>query len=31
LVEWIGGKLVPVYPASVALAAPTIPKPNWAG
>ncbi len=31
LVEWVGGKLVPVYPASVALASPSIPKPAWAG
>jgi branched-chain amino acid transport system substrate-binding protein len=31
LVEWVGGQLVPVFPATVALASPTIPKPNWAG
>jgi branched-chain amino acid transport system substrate-binding protein len=31
LVEWVGGKLVPVYPASVARHAPTIPKPDWKG
>ncbi len=29
LVEWIGGKLVPVYPPSVALHKPVVPKPNW--
>ena len=31
LVEWVGGKLVPVFPSSVALHAPVIPKPNWGG
>ena len=31
LVEWLNGKLVPVYPPSVAQASPTIPKPTWAG
>jgi len=31
LVEWIGGRLLPVYPASVALHKPVIPKPNWNG
>jgi branched-chain amino acid transport system substrate-binding protein len=31
LVEWVGGKLIPVYPASVALQSPSIPKPAWAG
>jgi branched-chain amino acid transport system substrate-binding protein len=31
LVEWIGGKLLPVYPASVALHKPVVPKPNWKG
>jgi len=31
LVEWVNGKLVPVYPASVAQASPTIPKPPWGG
>ena len=30
LVEWIGGKLLPVYPPAVALHAPVYPKPNWA-
>jgi branched-chain amino acid transport system substrate-binding protein len=29
LVEWIKGKLLPVYPKSFALAKPTYPKPNW--
>jgi branched-chain amino acid transport system substrate-binding protein len=29
LVEWINGKLLPVYPASVALHKPTYPKPAW--
>ena len=29
LVEWIGGRLVPVYPASVALHKPVVPKPAW--
>jgi branched-chain amino acid transport system substrate-binding protein len=31
LVEWVGGKLLPVYPASVARHAPVIPKPAWKG
>jgi len=31
LVEWIGGKLLPVYPASVALHKPIVPKPSWKG
>jgi branched-chain amino acid transport system substrate-binding protein len=29
LVEWIGGKLYPVFPKSVALHAPLVPKPAW--
>jgi branched-chain amino acid transport system substrate-binding protein len=31
LVQWQSGKLVPVYPASVAQAKPIYPKPNWGG
>jgi branched-chain amino acid transport system substrate-binding protein len=31
LVEWVGGKLLPVYPANVARHTPTIPKPAWKG
>jgi branched-chain amino acid transport system substrate-binding protein len=31
LVEWIGGRLLPVYPASVALHKPVVPKPSWKG
>ena len=31
LVEWVNGQLVPVYPSSVSLHAPVIPKPNWGG
>jgi branched-chain amino acid transport system substrate-binding protein len=31
LVQWQGGKLVPVYPADVATAKPVFPKPNWGG
>jgi len=31
LTEWIGGKLLPVYPAAVALHPPVIPKPPWGG
>ena len=31
LVEWVNGKLVPVYPKSVALHAPFAPKPPWGG
>lgn len=29
LVEWVNGKLLPVYPKSVALHAPIAPKPAW--
>ncbi|HEY5294186.1 MAG TPA: amino acid ABC transporter substrate-binding protein, partial [Gaiellaceae bacterium] len=29
LVEWINGKLLPVYPHNVAVAKPTSPKPAW--
>jgi branched-chain amino acid transport system substrate-binding protein len=29
LVEWVGGKLLPVYPPSVALHKPVYPKPAW--
>jgi len=31
LVEWVNGKLVPVYPKSVAVAKPFSPKPAWGG
>jgi branched-chain amino acid transport system substrate-binding protein len=31
LIQWQGGKLVPVYPASVAQATPVYPKPGWGG
>jgi branched-chain amino acid transport system substrate-binding protein len=31
LVQWQGGKLLPVYPPSVAQAQPVFPKPNWGG
>jgi branched-chain amino acid transport system substrate-binding protein len=31
LVEWIDGKLLPVYPPEVALHAPIYPKPPWGG
>jgi branched-chain amino acid transport system substrate-binding protein len=31
LVQWQGGKLLPVYPAAVAQAKPLSPKPNWGG
>ena len=31
LVEWVDGKLLPVFPADVALHAPVYPKPNWGG
>jgi branched-chain amino acid transport system substrate-binding protein len=31
LVEWIDHKLLPVFPANVALHAPVYPKPNWGG
>jgi branched-chain amino acid transport system substrate-binding protein len=29
LVEWIGGKLYPVYPPNIALHKPLVPKPAW--
>src|SRR5439155_23424856 len=29
LLEWVNGKLLPVYPPEIALASPVIPKPNW--
>jgi branched-chain amino acid transport system substrate-binding protein len=29
LIQWQGGKLVPVYPAGIAKATPVFPKPNW--
>ena len=29
LVEWVNGKLLPVYPKSIALHAPVAPKPGW--
>jgi branched-chain amino acid transport system substrate-binding protein len=29
LVEWIGGKLYPVYPKNIALHKPVVPKPAW--
>jgi branched-chain amino acid transport system substrate-binding protein len=29
LVEWINGKLYPVYPANIALHKPVVPKPAW--
>ncbi len=29
LVEWIGGKLYPVFPKDIALHAPVVPKPPW--
>ena len=29
LVEWINGKLYPVYPANIALHKPVVPKPPW--
>ena len=29
LVEWVNGKLLPVYPKNVALHAPLAPKPAW--
>ncbi len=29
LVEWVNGKLLPVYPKSVALHPPVVPKPGW--
>jgi branched-chain amino acid transport system substrate-binding protein len=31
LVQWQGGKLLPVYPPAVAQAQPVYPKPNWGG
>ena len=31
LVEWVNGKLLPVFPAKVALAKPFSPKPAWGG
>jgi branched-chain amino acid transport system substrate-binding protein len=31
LIQWQGGKLVPVYPAAVAQAKPIYPKPSWGG
>jgi branched-chain amino acid transport system substrate-binding protein len=31
LVQWQGGKLLPVYPPSIAQAKPEAPKPNWGG
>jgi branched-chain amino acid transport system substrate-binding protein len=31
LIQWQGGKLVPVFPAAVAQAKPIYPKPNWGG
>jgi branched-chain amino acid transport system substrate-binding protein len=31
LLEWVSGKLQPVYPPSAALTQPTQPKPNWGG
>ncbi|MDX6301429.1 MAG: branched-chain amino acid transport system substrate-binding protein [Nocardioidaceae bacterium] len=31
LVQWQGGKLLPIYPSSVAQAKPVFPKPNWGG
>jgi branched-chain amino acid transport system substrate-binding protein len=31
LIEWQGGKLVPVYPAAAGRPAPLFPKPNWGG
>ena len=31
LVEWINGKLYPVYPSNVALHKPVVPKPAWGG
>jgi len=31
LLEWVGGKLLPVYPPDVAQTPPVIPKPNWGG
>jgi len=31
LIQWQGGKLVPVYPAGVSKTTPIFPKPNWGG
>jgi branched-chain amino acid transport system substrate-binding protein len=31
LIQWQGGKLVPVYPAGLAKAKPEFPKPDWGG
>jgi branched-chain amino acid transport system substrate-binding protein len=31
LIQWQGGKLVPVFPAGVAKASPLFPKPGWGG
>jgi branched-chain amino acid transport system substrate-binding protein len=31
LVQWQGGKLLPVYPVAAAQSAPVYPKPNWGG
>jgi branched-chain amino acid transport system substrate-binding protein len=31
LVQWQGGKLLPVYPSGVSQAAPVFPKPSWGG
>jgi branched-chain amino acid transport system substrate-binding protein len=31
LIQWQGGKLVPVFPAAVAKATPIFPKPSWGG
>jgi branched-chain amino acid transport system substrate-binding protein len=31
LIQWQGGKLVPVFPAAKAQATPVYPKPNWGG
>jgi branched-chain amino acid transport system substrate-binding protein len=31
LLEWVNGKLVPVYPPAVAQEQPVIPKPPWGG
>ena len=31
LIQWQGGKLLPVYPASIAQAQPVYPKPGWGG
>jgi len=31
LIQWQGGKLVPVFPSATAQATPLYPKPNWGG